>query len=98
QIADLMTVDDGGDEVFDQINEMMRTRNFSNFDKVLETRDRLFDTIVSVIKSQLRRMDEKSSTKACYLYLSILNETKSMVLQSRNLLKSLSYFLQNKEE
>ncbi|MCD7710953.1 MAG: inorganic phosphate transporter, partial [Porphyromonadaceae bacterium] len=36
QIADLMTVDDGVDEVFDQINEMTRTRNFSNFDKVLE--------------------------------------------------------------
>lgn len=43
-------------------------------------------------------MDEKSSTKACLLYLSILNETKSMVLQARNLLKSQSYFLKNKDE
>ena len=41
---------------------------------------------------------QKSSTKACMLYLSILNETKSMVLQARNLLKSQSYFLKNKDE
>ena len=31
------------------------------------------------------------------LYLTILNETKSMVLQSRNLLKSQRYFLEHKD-
>lgn len=98
QIADLMRVNDGVDEIFTHINEMMRSKNFTDLDKVLDMRDRLFDTIVAAIKSQLRRMDEKSSTKACLLYLSILNETKSMVLQARNLLKSQSYFLKNKDE
>ena len=33
------------------------------------------------------------STRASELYLNILNETKNMVLQSRNLLKSQAYFL-----
>ena len=33
------------------------------------------------------------STKASALYLNILNETKNMVLQSRNLLKAQAYFL-----
>ena len=98
QIADLMRVNDGVDEIFTHINEMMRSKNFTDLDKVLEMSERLFDTIVAAIKSQLRRMDEKSSTKACLLYLSILNETKSMVLQARNLLKSQSYFLKNKDE
>lgn len=98
QIADLMRVNDGVDEIFTHINEMMSSKNFTDLDKVLDMRDRLFDTIVAAIKSQLRRMDEKSSTKACLLYLSILNETKSMVLQARNLLKSQSYFLKNKDE
>lgn len=98
QVADLMHVNDGVDEIFTHINEMMRSKDFTDLDKVLDMRDRLFDTIVAAIKSQLRRMDEKSSTKACLLYLSILNETKSMVLQARNLLKSQSYFLKNKDE
>ena len=98
QVADLMHVNDGVDEIFTHINEMMRSKDFTDLDKVLDMRDRLFDTIVAAIKSQLRRMDEKSSTKACMLYLSILNETKSMVLQARNLLKSQSYFLKNKDE
>lgn len=98
QVADLMRVNDGVDEIFTHINEMMRSKDFTDLDKVLEMRDRLFDTIVAAIKSQLRRMDEKSSTKACLLYLSILNETKSMVLQARNLLKAQSYFLKNKDE
>ena len=66
QIADLMRVNDGVDEIFTHINEMMRSKNFTDLDKVL--------------------------------YLSILNETKSMVLQARNLLKSQSYFLKNKDE
>ena len=58
-------------------------------------RDRLFDTIVEAIKNQLRRIheDPKSSTRAGVLYLTILNETKTMVLQARNLLKSQRYFL-----
>ncbi len=32
------------------------------------------------------------------LYLTILNETKNMVLQSRNLLKSQQYFLKHRNE
>ena len=39
----------------------------------------------------------RSNTKASILYLTILNETKSMVLQSRNLLKSQQYFLEAKK-
>lgn len=60
QIADLMRVNDGVDEIFTHINEMMRSKNFTDLDKVLDMRDRLFDTIVAAIKSQLRRMDEKA--------------------------------------
>ena len=40
---------------------------------------------------------KRSNTKASILDLTILNETKSMVLQSRNLLKSQRYFLEHKD-
>jgi hypothetical protein len=50
--------------------------------------------INGVIKRQLHRIQgETGSTKTSVLFLNILNETKTMVLQSRNLLKSQKYFV-----
>mgnify|MGYP002437991738 FL=1 len=100
QIVDLMRVNDQVEEIFDKINDMLATKDFSDLDLVLEMRDRLFDTIVEAVKSQLRRIngDPSTSTRASVLYLTILNETKTMVLQSRNLLKSQRYFLESQHE
>mgnify|MGYP001694623438 CR=1 FL=1 len=99
QIVDLMRVNDQVEAIFDKINDMLRTKDFSDLDMVLEMRDKLFDTIVEAIKSQLRRINDvpSGSTRAGVLYLTILNETKTMMLQSRNLLKSQQYFLEAKK-
>ena len=99
QIVDLMRVNDQVEAIFVKINGMLSTKDFSELDLVLEMRDRLFDTIVEAIKSQLRRIhdDPETSTRASVLYLTILNETKTMVLQARNLLKSQRYFLEHKQ-
>ncbi|WP_337518568.1 hypothetical protein [Alistipes ihumii] len=52
------------------------------------------DTRAAAIKSQIKRVKAKASTtRSSILYLTIINETKTMVLQSRNLLKSQKYFL-----
>ena len=95
QIVDLMRVNDEVEAIFIKINEMLAGGDFSELDRVLDMRDRLFDTIVGAIKNQLRRIheDPSGSTRASVLYLTILNETKTMVLQARNLLKSQRYFL-----
>lgn len=66
---------------------------------MLTLRDQLFESIAEAIKSELTRINEaRSNTKASMLYLTILNETKNMVLQSRNLLKSQQYFLRHRNE
>ena len=98
QIVDLMRVNDQVEAIFDKINDMLATKDFSDLDLVLEMRDKLFDTIVEAIKSQLRRIngDETVSTRASVLYLTILNETRTMVLQLRNLLKAQRHFLETK--
>ena len=63
-------------------------------DEILRLRDELFDTLAAAIKSQIKRVKAKASTtRSSILYLTIINETKTMVLQSRNLLKSQKYFL-----
>ena len=99
QIVDLMRVNDDVEAIFDKINEMLRSKDFSGLDEVLVMRDRLFETIVGAVKSQLRRIhdDESTGTRSSVLYLTVLNETKTMVLQARNLLKSQSYFLEHKQ-
>lgn len=99
QIVDLMRVNDQVEAIFDKINDMLSTKDFSDLDMVLVMRDKLFDTIVEAIKSQLRRINSNpsGSTRASVLYLTILNETKTMILQSRNLLKSQHYFLEQQK-
>ena len=87
QIMDLKLVNDGVDNIFSKINSMLREKNFSDLDEVLTMRDSLFGVIAQAIKNQIYRLKEGNmSTKASMLYLNILNETKTMVLQSRNLL------------
>jgi Na+/phosphate symporter len=73
---------------------MLQTSDFGEMNRVMQMRDQLMETINDVIKNQLRRIsDNQGSTKASVLYLNILNETKTMVLQSRNLLKSQKHFV-----
>lgn len=94
QIYDLKLVNDGVDNIFNKVNEMLRDKDFSDLDEVLVMRDNLFTVIADAIKHQIKRLkEEQTSTKASMLYLDILNETKTMVLQSRNLIKSQAYFL-----
>ena len=99
QTEDLMHINDEVESIYRHINNMLRTGDFSDLDMVLEMRDKLFDTIVEAIKNQLRRIngDPAASTRASVLYLMILNETKTMILQARNLLKSQHYFLESRK-
>ena len=97
QTEDLMHINDEVESIYRQINMMLRTGNFDSIDAVLAMRDNLFEQIATAIKTELERVtSNRSNTKASMLYLNILSETKSMVLQSRNLLKAQRYFLENK--
>lgn len=66
---------------------------------VLELRDKLFNRIVEVMNNQLFRIKEKStSTQSSALFFTILTETKTMVLQSRNLMKAQNYFIKHMKD
>lgn len=97
QTEDLMHINDEVESIYRQIEGMLRVGDFSDIDRVLAMRDSLFEIIAEAIKSELERLNAtRSNTKASILYLTILNETKNMVLQSRNLLKAQRYFLEHK--
>ena len=97
QIIDLKVVNDEVENIFNQVNSMLSTNDFSRIDEIMVMRDALFGIIADRIKNQIRRIksNHDASTRASALYFNILNETKTMILQSRNLLKSQAHFLEN---
>ena len=97
QIDDLVRIGDDVEVIFNRINVMLRNHDFADIELILELRDELFESIAEAVKQQLRRIkNRETSTRASLLYLTILNETKTMVLQARNLVKSQRYFLDHK--
>ncbi|MDR0618675.1 MAG: inorganic phosphate transporter [Bacteroidales bacterium] len=96
QMADLMDINNAVAAIHMNISEMLRTKNFEKLDYVLEMRDNLFTVMTGAIKNELKRVKANTSrTKTSLLYLTVLNETKTLVLQSRNLLKSQKHLLEN---
>lgn len=99
ETRDLMAINDEVEMINRRINTMLREGKFAEIETVLLMRDGLFERISEAMLAELSRIDSsKTSTRASMLYLTILSETKNMVLQSRNLLKSQQYFLQHQEE
>jgi len=97
QIHDLKAINDLVDDVFNSIGEMLQQNDFSGLDELLDKRDNLFDVIAQTIKRQITRLQDEPSTpnpRATSLFFNILSETKTMVLQARNLIKSQAYFIE----
>ncbi|MBR4995185.1 MAG: inorganic phosphate transporter [Alistipes sp.] len=96
QTDDLMQINDDVAEIYGYINRMITTNNFTDIDTVLTMRDQLFERIALTTKSELKRINTgEGNTKASMFYLTVMSETKAMVLQARNLLKAQRYFLEH---
>ena len=94
QVYDLKRINDRVEEIFGEINNMLRTRSFNSMEVILNKRDEMFDLIDEVMQNQLRRLrDTGGSSSANMLFFNILTETKTMVLHSRNIMKSLEHFV-----
>lgn len=97
QVYDLKRINDRVEEIFGQIDNMLRTRSFNDMESVLNKRDEMFDLIDEVMQNQLRRLrDTGGSSSANMLFFNILTETKTMILHSRNIMKSLEHFVDMK--
>lgn len=95
QIKDLKTVNDRVDEIFEMVHDMLQSRDYARLHEVMEKRDSCFDLIADIIKHQIKRLQEnpQASNRGSALFFNLLSETKTMVLQTRNLIKSQAYFL-----
>ena len=96
QTEDLKHINDDVAEIYGNINRMINANDFRDIDTVLTMRDELFERIAVTTKSELKRINVgEGNTTASMFYLTVLSETKAMVLQARNLLKAQRYFLEH---
>ncbi len=99
QTEDLMSINGDVDIIYRRIIYMIVNSDFTDIDRVLDMRDEIFDRIADATKDELARITSgESDSKSGMLYLNILSETKTMVLQSRNLLKSQRLFMAQEEK
>jgi Na+/phosphate symporter len=99
QLADLERLNKEVSNVYKDIVKMLQTLDYSDFDRVLAKRDDIFDLLVENIKSQIKRVkDKESSVRNSILYLDIVNETKTMMLQARNMMRAQRLFMGFEEE
>ena len=91
----LMSINADVNEIYSRIIYMFTSNDFSTIDEVLTMRDNLFERLAQSTKEELARINTgESNSRAGMLFLGIISETKTMVLQSRNLLKSRRYFIE----
>ena len=94
QMADLKKINEEVSAIYNGIVQMLKSNDFSEFEYLLATRDNSFEYFADAIKHQIKRVKEhESGTRNSILYLGIVNETKTMFLQSRNLMKAQKYFV-----
>ena len=99
QVDDLMHINGDVSAIYDRIIHMLKTSDFDDLDHVMSMRDDLFDNISEAMLAQIRRTKTgQASSKTGRLFFEITSETKTMMLQSRNLLKSQKLFVSNLEE
>ena len=95
QTESLMSINADVNEIYSRIIYMFTSNDFSTIDEVLTMRDNLFERLAKATKDELARITNgESNSRSGMLYLGIISETKTMVLQSRNLLKSRRYFIE----
>ncbi|MFR9650069.1 MAG: inorganic phosphate transporter [Rikenellaceae bacterium] len=99
QVTDLMNINNEVEKIFDQNAKMLESSDFSQMDKLTEMIDAFYLHVSQGIKKQIRRIKKGGanggSSRASMLYLDILNETKTIVLQSRSLIKAQMYFIED---
>ncbi|MCL2302190.1 MAG: inorganic phosphate transporter, partial [Lentimicrobiaceae bacterium] len=89
QIEDLQLILDTVNAIYTEFLTMLDTKDYSNFDALMKKREILNDVYYSSTKHQIKRAKaNESGTRNTMLFLHIITETRTLILQSRNLMKS----------
>jgi phosphate/sulfate permease len=89
QTKELKQFNESINEFFNYSISIMQSRNIENFDEYSEKRDRLIESINSIIKNRIKILKKKQKgTKVSMTYIEMLTETKNLLLQTVQLVKA----------
>jgi len=89
QIHDLKLIIDTVNAIYTEFLSMLDTKDYSGFDELMNKREMLDEVYANSTKHQIQRAKaNQSGTRNSILFLSIITETKTLILQSRNLMKA----------
>ena len=89
QIQDLKQILDTVNEIYTEFVVMLDTKDYSNFNELMRKREILNNVYANSTKHQIKRAKaNESGTRNTMLFLNIITETRTLILQSRNLMKS----------
>lgn len=89
QSSEIRLLIDQSDALFDLALHIIRQGRFDAIDDLVSSRIKVFETIYTIEMSQISRIKEKEvSTRNSLLFLKALAETKNLLLQTVNLIKS----------
>lgn len=83
------------DEYFNLALHMVKEDKLDKFDELYERKDTLLERLVQIEKAQIKRIKNKDvNTKNSVLFFNVITETKNLILNSINLMKSHRDFIQ----
>ena len=89
QIEDLKLILATVSSIYKEFLTMLETKDYSNFEELMQKREMLIEIYADTTKHQIQRVKaNQSGTRSSVLFLNIVTETKTLILQSRNLMKS----------
>jgi phosphate/sulfate permease len=89
QIKDLKLILDTVNDIYTEFLLMLDTKDYSLFEDLMKKREVLNDVYFASTEHQVRRAKANTSgTRNTILFLQIITETRTLILQSRNLMKS----------
>jgi len=89
QVADLRRILDTVNGIYTEFLTMLDTKDYSQFDALMKKREVLNEVYYDSTKHQVKRAKaNESGTRNTILFLNIIAETRTLILQSRNLMKS----------
>lgn len=89
QVEDLRKFGQEFINVYHDFNTMIDNKDYSGLEKIKERRAYILDLYSDMVKRQIKRTKEKETgTRNSILYLNLLNETKTIMLKSVNLMRA----------
>jgi Na+/phosphate symporter len=89
QVKDLRLIMNTVNTIYDDFTTMLETKDYSGFDALMKKRDILDEVYFSSTEHQITRAQTSvNGMRNTILLLNIISETRTLILQSRNLMRS----------